>query len=174
MAEGGESGDTESGDLENGDLETSHMVALFTAIPNARVLAAVCQLNGFTGQVLETAGGTLAVLDDATEGYGAKAAEVVSVYAKGIPVLALERHAGQLTIDVYTNGQWVKKLPPGLALADAPGVVLSIATGVQTLDEIAVTHPDKVYSARGSKSKAFWALQKLGREGRKVAKQQGA
>jgi hypothetical protein len=76
-------------------------------------------------------------------------------------------------VDVYFAGHHVKSLPAGLALADAPGVLLSLASGGQTMDDLAETHPDKVFAADGSKWSAFWALQKLGREGRKeLAKRQ--
>jgi hypothetical protein len=150
-------------------------VAIFAPIPNGKVMAALCQLNGFKGRVLETAAGTLAVLSDAKEGTGAKAGEVVSVYAKDMQVMILDRRGGQLAVDLYFAGHHTKSLPPGLALADAPGVLLSLASGGQTMDDLAATHPDKVFEAGGSKWSAFWTLQKLGREGRKeLAKRQSS
>ena len=149
------------------DSSADDFTAIFAPIPNGKVMAALCQLNGLKGRVLETAAGTLSVLDDQAPGAAAKAGEVVSVYAKHLQVLVLDRRDGQLTVDLFQAGRHMKSLPPGLALSDAPGVLLSLASGGQTMDDLVATHPDKVFEARGSKWSAFWALQKLGREGRK-------
>ena len=157
------------------DHSEQDFVAIFAPIPNGKVMAALCQLNGFTGRVLETSAGTVAVLVNTREGAAAKAGEVVSVYAKDMTVMVLDRRDGQLTIDLYQTGHHIKSLPPGLALADAPGVIVSLASGAQTMDDLAETHPDKVFAASGGKWKAFWTLQKLGREGRKeLAKRQAS
>lgn len=155
------------------DHSNEDFTAIFSPIPNGKVKAALCQLNGFAASVLETAAGTLAILDDTSEGRGAKAGEVVSVYARDMHVMVLDRRGGQLSAELYYAGHHVKSLPAGLALSDAPGVVLSLASGAQTIDDIAQTHPDKVFRAQGSRWSAFWQLQKLGREGRKeLAKRQ--
>src|SRR5690554_3727487 len=106
-------------------------VAIFAPIPIGKVMAALCQLNGFKARVLETAAGTLAVLADVSEGRGAKAGELVSVYARDMQVMVLDRRGGQLTVDLYFAGHHTKSLPAGLALADAPGVLLSLASGGQ-------------------------------------------
>jgi len=149
------------------DSSADDFTAIFAPIPNGKVMAALCQLNGLKARVLETAAGTLSVLDDNAPGAGTKAGEVVSVYAKHLQVLVLDRRDGQMTVDMFQAGRHVKSLPPGLALSDAPGVLLSLATGGQTMDDLVATHPDKVFVARGSKWSAFWALQRLGREGRR-------
>jgi hypothetical protein len=52
--------------------------AIFAPIPNGKVMAALCQLNGFKARVLETAAGTLSVLADTSAGRGAKAGEVAT------------------------------------------------------------------------------------------------
>ena len=64
------------------------MVALFTPIPNGKVLAAVCAVNGLRGRVLETAAGAFAVLDDTSAGATDKAGEVISGFVKDRPILA--------------------------------------------------------------------------------------
>lgn len=152
------------------DSAKHEFVGIFTPIPNGKVLAALCQLNGAGGQVLENAAGTLAVLDTPDLAAGETAGKAVSLYARGLQIAVLDRRDGHLTVNVYVNGQHVKAVPGGLALADAPGVVLSLATGAQTVDEIAATHPEKVFSSRGSRWGAFWALRRLGREARRQAR----
>jgi hypothetical protein len=42
-------------------------------------------------------------------------------------------------------------------------------TGAQTIDELAATHPDKVFDARMSRMKAFRELRKLAKQARQQA-----
>jgi len=88
-------------------------VALFTPIPNGKVLAAVCAVNGLRGRVLETAAGAFAVLDDTSAGSTDKAGEVISGFVKDRPILALERRAGQITVTRWESGTAREKLAPG-------------------------------------------------------------
>ena len=144
-------------------------VALFTPIPNGKVLAAVCALNGIHGRVLETSAGAFAVIDDTSEGSTDKAGEVISGFVKDRPILALERRAGQITVTRWERGVAKEKLAPGFALDDAPGAVVSLMTGSQTIDELAATHPDKVFDARMGRMKAFRELRKLSKQAQREA-----
>ena len=146
-------------------------VALFTPIPNGKVLAAVCALNGIHGRVLETSAGAFAVIDDTSEGSTDKAGEVISGFVKDRPILALERRAGQITVTRWERGVAKEKLAPGFALDDAPGAVVSLMTGSQTIDELAATHPDKVFDARMGRMKAFRELRKLSKQAQREAQQ---
>lgn len=147
--------------------EETPTVALFTPIANGQVLAAVCSLNGLPGRVLETSAGAFAVLDDASDGATEKAGEVISGFVKDRPILALERRSGQITVTRWQAGRAVEKLAPGFALDDAPGAVVSLMTGAQTIDELATTHPDKVFDARMGRMKAFRVLRALSKQARK-------
>jgi len=146
------------------DPTESDTVALFTPIPNGKVLAAVCAVNGLKGKVLETSAGAFAVLDDTSDGATEKAGEVISGFVKDRPILALERRSGQITVTRWEAGRAIEKLAPGFALDDAPGAVVSLMTGSQTIDELASTHPDKVFSARMGRMKAFRELRKLAKQ----------
>jgi len=148
-------------------LETD-TVALFTPIQNGKVLAAICAVNGIKGKVIETSAGAFAVLDDTSDGATDTAGEVISGFVATEPILALERRAGQLTVQRWQAGVKQGNLPPGLALDQAPGAIMTLMTGVQTIDELAKTHPDKVFSAEMGRVKAFRELRKLA----KIAKKQ--
>ncbi len=143
-------------------------VALFTPIPNGKVLAAVCAVNGIRGTVLETSAGAFAVLDDTSDGSTDTAGEVISAFVKQQPILAMERRAGQITVHRWLAGVKGASLPPGLALDQAPGVIVTLMSGTQTIDELALTHPDKVFTAQMGRLKAFRELRSLA----KVAKKQ--
>ena len=151
------------------DAAGEDLVAIFAPILNGKVLGALCELNGLKGRVLENAAGTLAVLDVHTPHAAVTAGRVISTYARGVQVLILDRRDGQLTVTLWRDGERQRDLPPGLVLADAPGVVLSLASGAQTMEDIAATHPDKVFEARRSRWSGFWALQRLARQAKREA-----
>lgn len=155
---------------ESGRHVEQDTVALFTPIQNGRVLAAVCALNGVKGQAIETSAGAFAVLDDTSAGAVDTAGEVISAFVKTQPILAMERRAGQITIHRWTGGAKGDKLPPGLALDQAPGVITTLMAGTQTIDEIAATHPGKVFEARMSRMAAFRELRKASKEAKKQYK----
>ena len=146
---------------------TDAIAAILTPIPSGRVLAALCALNGTRGQVIVTSAGAMAVLDDAEPGAVQSLAAAVSGFAKEHPLLALERRDGHVSVWRYQAGRQEDELPPGLALNEAPGVVTTLMSGSQTIDELAHTHPDKVFSARMSRFKAFRDLRKLARKAKK-------
>ena len=146
-------------------------VALFTPIPNGKVLAAVCAVNGLRGRVLETAAGAFAVLDDTSAGSTDKAGEVISGFVKDRPILALERRAGQITVTRWEAGTAREKLAPGFALDEAPGAVVSLMTGAQTMDDLAAVHPEKVFDARMGRMAAFRELRKLSKQARSEIEQ---
>lgn len=150
----------------------AQIAALFTPIPNGKVLAALCGLNGVKARVLETSAGAFAVLDDARPDTLHGAAHSVSTFAKERPLLAMERRDGQITVWRYLAGQRGDTLPPGLALNDAPGVVTTLMTGAQTLDDLSETHADKVFDARMGKFAAFVQLRKLAKEAQQQGTQQ--
>lgn len=145
-------------------------VALFTPIQNGRVLAAVCALNGVNGQTIETSAGAFAVLDHTSPGAVDTAGQVVSAFVKTQPILAMERRAGQITVRRWLEGAKGDTLPPGLALDEAPGVITTLMTGTQTIDEIALTHPGKVFDARMSRMKAFRELRRAAKDAKKALK----
>ena len=151
--------------------EERDIVAILTPVPNGKVLAALCAVNGAHGQVIETSAGAFAVLDDASEGAADKAGEAISAFVKTQPVLAMERRAGQLTVTKWEAGENKGTLPPGLALDQAPGAITTLLTGAQTIDELAETHADKVFSARTGRIKALRDLRKLAKQAK--AQQQG-
>ena len=132
--------------------------ALLTPIPNGKVLAALFGVNGIKGRVLENAAGTLGVLDDASERDLHSAAAVISNFAKDRPLIALIRRDGQITAWRYFAGERGDTQAPGLILSGAPGVVSTIMSGAQTIDDIAATHPDKVFDARMGRLAAFKQL----------------
>jgi len=147
-------------------------VALFTPIPNGAVLAAVCAVNGLKGRVLETAAGAFAVLDDVSDGSTEKAGEVISGFVKDRPILALERRSGQITVTRWEAGRAIEKLAPGFALDDAPGAVVSLMSGAQTMDDLAAVHPEKVFDARMGRVKAFKILRSLSKQAKAKLKEQ--
>ena len=146
-------------------------VALFTPIPNGKVLAAVCAVNGLRGRVLETAAGAFAVLDDTSAGSTDKAGEVISGFVKDRPILALERRAGQITVTRWESGTAREKLAPGFALDEAPGAVVSLMTGAQTIDDLAAVHPEKIFDARMGRMAAFRELRKLSKQAQRDQQQ---
>ncbi len=149
------------------DPSSTPLAALLTPIANGKVLAAICAINRAKGQVLETSAGTMAMLDDTDPESLDRAAAGVSAMSRDFPLLALERRDGQITVVRYANGQRGETLPPGLALNDAPGVVTTLMSGAQTIDDLAATHEDKVFSARMGRFKAVMQLRKLGAQARK-------
>lgn len=157
---------------ETGPHVDKDTVALFTPIQNGRVLAAVCALNGVHGQTIETAAGAFAVLDDTSAGAVDRAGEVVSAFVKTQPVLALERRAGQITIHQWFDGTKGEKLAPGLALDDAPGVIVTLMTGSQTIDELAATHPGRTFDARMGRFAAFRELRRAAKDAKRQYKAQ--
>lgn len=142
--------------------------ALLTPIPNGKVLAALFGVNGLKGQVLENSAGTLAVLDDTSDSALHSAAAIISNFAKDSPLVALVRRDGQITAWRYFAGERGDTQAPGLILNDAPGVVSSIMSGAQTIEQIAETHPDKVFDAHMGRFAAFRLL----RASAKLAKRQ--
>ncbi|WP_430866995.1 hypothetical protein [Demequina aurantiaca] len=142
-------------------------VALLTPIQNGQVLAAICSLNGIGGKVIETGAGAFAVLDDTSEGAVDKAGKAISTFVKDRPMLAMERRDGQITIHRWTAGVMGESLSPGFALDDAPGAITTLMMGTETIDELAKTHPDKVYDANMGRLKAVKVLRKVAKEAKR-------
>ncbi|WP_062072704.1 hypothetical protein [Demequina sediminicola] len=155
---------------ETGDHVEKAVSAIFTPIANGRMLAAVCSLNDVKGRCLETSAGALVMLDDASIENSARAAEVLSGFVKTQPVLQMDRRGGQITIIRWLAGVNAGKVAPGLALDNAPGVLETLMTGVQTVDELAMTHPGKVFEARMSKMAAFKELRRAAKDAKKQYK----
>ena len=152
----------------------AQIAAIFTPIPNGKVLAALCSLNGVKATILETSAGAIAVLDDARPASMHAAAHSVSSFAKERPLLAMERRDGQITVWRYLAGQRGDTLPPGLALNDAPGVVTTLMTGAQSIDDLSDSHHDKVFDAHMSRFAAFRALRKLSKQAKREAQRNRA
>lgn len=147
-------------------------VAIFTPIQNGRVLAAVCALHGVKGRVIETSAGAFAVIDDTSRGATDAAGQAISAFVKQQPILAMERRAGQITIHRWLAGVKGDKVAPGFALDEAPGVITTLMSGVQTMDELAMTHPGKVFDARMTKLQAFKELRAASKAAKKSYKAQ--
>ncbi|WP_061960346.1 hypothetical protein [Demequina flava] len=141
--------------------------AIFTPVNNGRMLAAVCSLNEVQGRCIETSAGALVMLDDTEPGNSARAAQALSAFVKTQPILQMDRRAGQISITRWLAGEDKGKVPPGLALDNAPGVLETLMTGVQTVDELAMTHPGKVFEARMSKMAAFKELRRASKDAKK-------
>jgi hypothetical protein len=147
----------------------SDTVALLTPIPNGEVLAAICSLNKIGGKVIETGAGAFAVLDDTSEGATDHAGQAISAFVKDRPMLAMERRSGHITIHTWLAGVKGESLSPGFALDDAPGAILNLMMGTETIDDLAQSHPDKVYDANMSRMKAFGRLRKLAKQAKRDA-----
>ena len=145
----------------------SDTVALLTPVPNGKVVAAICSINKIRGMVIETSAGAFAVIEDTSEGSTEAAAAAISTFVRDHPVLAMERREGQVTIHQWLGGTQGKKLAPGLALDQAPGAITTLMMGTQTIDELAETHPDKVFKANMSRFTAFRQLRKLAKQAKK-------
>lgn len=143
------------------------LAILLTQVANGQALAALCALSGAKGRVIEITGGTVAVLDDASPEALDKAAAAVSSFAKGAPLVSIDRRGGQLTAWSYYDGVQGKKQPPGLLLSEAPSVVIALVTGTQTMDDLAADHPEKVHEARMGQLKAVWRLRRLAAKARR-------
>ncbi|WP_062076414.1 hypothetical protein [Demequina globuliformis] len=141
--------------------------AIFTPVANGRLLAAVCSLNEVRGRCIETSAGALVMLDDTSPESASRAGQALSAFVKTQPVLQMDRRAGQITITRWLAGEDHGKVPPGLALDNAPGVLETLMTGVQTVDELAMTHPGKVFEARMSKMQAFKELRSAAKDAKK-------
>ena len=157
---------------ESGRHVDEDTVALFTPIQNGRVLAAVCALNGVHGRTIETSAGAFAVLDDTSAGAVDHAGQVISTFVKTQPILAMERRKGQITIRRWLGGTKGDTLPPGLALDQAPGVITTLMSGTQTIDELAQTHPGKVFEARMSRFQAFRELRRASKDAKRAYRAQ--
>ncbi len=142
----------------------AEVLAVFTPVGDQRVLAAVMAMGGCKGRVILTSGGAFGVLDDASDEMAAKVGQVVSNFVKTMPVVVLDRKDGQITAIEWRAGARGEALPPGLALDNAPGVVLSVMSGSQDFDEVAALHEDKVADARLSQGKAFRSLRAVAQE----------
>ena len=143
------------------------LALLLTQVANGKALAALCALSGAKGRVIEITGGTVALLDDATPEALDKAASAVSAFAKGAPLVSIDRRGGQLAAWSYYDGKQGSKQPPGLLLNEAPSVVIALVTGTQTMDELAASHPERVHDARMGQLKAVWRLRRLAAQARR-------
>lgn len=132
--------------------------AILTSVPNARLLVALCSFTKVRATVLETSAGPFAVLDDATEESLTRAASALSGFLKGSQFLAFAAREEHVMAHLWVSGTVQREVPSGLALAEAPGVLTTILTGAQTLDQIAQTHPDKVHPANLGRFAAYRAL----------------
>lgn len=162
MAEATPPGDSAAASAE------SATVALLTPIPNGKVLAAICSLNSIGGKVIETGAGAFAVLNDTSEGAVDHAGKVISTFVKDRPMLAMERRGGHITIHRWTAGVKGESISPGFALDEAPGAIADLMMGTETIDGLAVTHPDKVHDANMGRVQAFRQLRKLAKEAKRA------
>jgi len=142
-------------------------VALMTPIQNGKVLAAFCGINGIRAKVVETSAGSFAVLDDTSARATDRAGKAVSASLRGQPVLAMERRSGHMKVYRWTAGKKTQELSPGLALNKAPGVIVTLMSGSQTIEEIAAVHPGKVHVTPAGRWKSSRALRALARQAKK-------
>lgn len=142
-------------------------VALLTPVANGKVLAAVCALGGCRCDVIEFRQGTLAVMVDDREGLADVAAMRAGAFIKEATILAMERRDGQLSVVSWKGGVRGEEMPPGLTLDRAPEPVVALMTGAMTIEQLLEHAPDRVYSGRMGRWRAFWALRRLARKGRR-------
>jgi len=147
------------------------VAVILSPIPRTRFMVALCALTKVRATVLETSAGPMAVLDDATPEGARRSAKALSAFVQQAEFVLVESRAGNIHVDVWKGADAVRELPPGLALNDAPGVVTSILTGVQTIDQVAETHPDKVHTTDMGRVSAY---RELLRETKALKKGQGA
>ncbi|WP_062518417.1 hypothetical protein [Demequina gelatinilytica] len=149
---------------------TGEVAVVMTPIPRAGFVAALCGLHKVRGQVLETSGGPIVVLDDASETAAVQSVRALSGFLKGAPFLLALARDGQVQMQEWRGGALTSRPAPGIALADSPGVVTTLLSGTQTIDQVAQTHQDKVRSTSMSRFAAYRALLKetkeLKKEGR--------
>ena len=152
------------------------VATLLTPVENGEVVAALTVLGGAKGRVMEVVGGTLVVLDDTAEGAADDAARQLSEFTRAADkfVLVMERRDGRVQATRWVEGRRGEELPPGLVLDQVPGVVASLLTGTQTMDDLAQAHPEKVFEARMRRWKAFWALRRLSKQARREAQDRTA
>ena len=72
----------------------------------------------------------------------------------------------------WENGEAREKLAPGFALDAAPGAVVSLMSGAQTMDDLAAVHPEKVFDARMSRVAAFRELRKFAKQAKQQLKEE--
>ncbi|SEJ46457.1 hypothetical protein [Demequina mangrovi] len=133
---------------------------VLTPIPRARFVAALCGLHKVAGTVLETSGGPIVVLDDAAVEAAEQAARTLSGFLKGAPFLLALARDGEVQVQEWRAGTIASRPAPGLALAESPGVVTTLLTGAQTIDQVAETHEDKVHDTRMNRFSAYRELLK--------------
>lgn len=149
---------------------TADFAAILSPIPSSRFITAACALNKIDARILTTSGGPIAVLTDASEEAVAKAAKTLSAFVSRAEFMLVTNRGGQASAQIWLGGQAVRTLPAGLALNDAPGVLTTLVTGAQTLDQVAETHPDKVHSATMGR---FAAYRELLKETKRLKQEQG-
>ncbi|WP_296665654.1 hypothetical protein [Demequina sp.] len=140
------------------DAPAPDIAVIMTPLPRPRFLTALCAFNKVDATVLETSAGPMAVLADASPEATQRSARTVSAFVKQAEFLVIANRGGTVRVDVWKGSTPVRELSPGLALADAPGVVTTIITGAQTIDQVALTHPDKVHSTKIGRFKAYREL----------------
>ena len=107
------------------------------------------------------------MLDDTTVEGLDEAATAVSAFLKDQPLVALRTQSGQMAAARYRAGQRVEDVSPGMALAHAPSVVSTLMAGGQSIDDLAQSHPDKVFSARMGRVRALRDLYSAARQVRR-------
>lgn len=155
---------------EDSGTASDAVVALLTPVANGQVLAAICALNRCRGDVVEVSAGTIAVMEDTAEGAADSAARAVSMLLQGAPLLALDHRGGQLTATRWQRGGRGDDVPPGLALDQAPAVVVSLVTGASTVEDVRRKEPSRVFDARMGRFKAFRQLRRLSRQAKRQAR----
>lgn len=107
-----------------------------TPVANAEALAATCAIAKIAVDAVPSPVGALAFCR-ATDGEApAGAAGAVSRLLRGVPVVLLERRAGQITASRWLDGERGDKLAPGLVLNDAPEVLEDLLLGTSSPAEI--------------------------------------
>lgn len=157
------------------DIEDRDTVALLTPVANGKVLAAVCALNRVAADIIETPPtGSFAVIEDDSEGAVERAAGIMSAFIGAMPMLAMERRAGQLSVTQWQQGEMVKELAPGLALDQAPHAVTKLMSGATTVEELKADKPEVVYSSRMSRWSAFWKLRGYAKQAKREQRDRGS
>lgn len=137
--------------------------ALITQLASAQALAAACSLAQVAADALPVETGALAVLTERGAGAPAGAATRLSGLVKGVPLILVTRHRGQLTMTRYRDGEAGDTLAPGLVLSGAPADLEGLLIGTTRVEGA----EGAVASSSISRWRAMRLLASAARKGRR-------
>lgn len=112
------------------------LALVVTPVASVEALAATCAMAKIKIDAVPTEVGALAVLRESAGAGPAEGAGAISRLLRGVPLVLLERRAGQLAASRWLDGTRDGDLAPGLVLDDAPKVLEDLMLGATTPAEI--------------------------------------